>query len=137
MSDSFFDQLRQAAAAQPERQRLLFVFAGSELPEGASAAQRAAFEAGQGGHLNPLACVDKAPSELGDFEALVAESRQACPPWQAVFIAACAGTATAEPPTAQVTAALQGMVAAIRAGRLEGYLALDPAGDPLQFQAAG
>lgn len=137
MSDSFFDQLRQAAAAQPERQRLLFVFAGSELPDGATAAQRAAFAAGEGGHLNPLACVDKAPAELADFAALVAESRHACPPWQAVFVAACAGSATADPSPGQVTAALQGMVAAIRSGRLDGYLALDPAGDPLQFQRVG
>lgn len=46
-SSSLFDQLLQAAAAQPEPQRLLFVFAEAELPGDADAAQRARFEAGR------------------------------------------------------------------------------------------
>src|SRR5215207_1626424 len=76
-SPSQFELLLQAAASQPEPQRLLFVFAAAELPADASAAQRARFEAGQGGALTPLACVDKAVGDLSSFEALVAESRRA------------------------------------------------------------
>ena len=44
---SHFDLLVQAAAAQPQPQRLLFVFAGAELVPDATAAQRERFEAGQ------------------------------------------------------------------------------------------
>ena len=99
-SPTHFEQLLQAAAAQPEPQRLLFVFAAAELPDDASPAQRERFAAGQGGALVPLACVDKDPADLTDFEALVAESRQASPPWQAVFIAGLAGE-NGRPPSAQ------------------------------------
>lgn len=128
-----FQQLLHAAAAQPEHQRLLFVFAGAELPDDATAAQRAAFEAGNGGALEPLACVDKAIEELSSFEALVAESRAASPPWQVVFIAGLPGM-DGQPPTAEmVDGALDAMVEGVRTGSFGGFLALDPAGEPLAF----
>ena len=64
MDISSFDDLLQAARMQPEPQRLLFVFAAVELPDDATPAQRARFEAGQGGALVPLMCVDKRPEEI-------------------------------------------------------------------------
>ncbi|MES2633234.1 MAG: ribonucleotide reductase subunit alpha [Pseudomonadota bacterium] len=133
-SNSHFHQLLQAAAAQPSPQRLLFVFAGAELPDDATAAQRARFEAGEGGALQPLACVDKHPHELSQFEALVEESRATCPPWRVVFIAALGGTGNAEPSDGQVDAGLGSMVESVRVGRLQGMLALDPQGDPVYFE---
>ncbi len=130
---SHFDQLLQAAAAQPQPQQLLFVFAAARLPDDATAAQRARFEAGQGGALEPLACVDKMPHELGSFQALVEEARAACPPWHVVFISTLAGQ-DGQPPTAsRVDAALARMVEGLRAGDLAGYMALDPQGEPLVF----
>lgn len=132
-SPTYFEQLLEAAAAQPEPQRLLFVFAAAELPDDATPAQRERFAAGQGGALVPLACVDKAPSELTTFEALVAESREASPPWQAVFIAGLPGQG-GRPPTSQaIDAALESMVDGVRQGRFSGYLVLGPAGEPLTF----
>jgi len=128
-----FELLLQAAAAQPEPQRLLFVFAGAELPADATPAQRARFEAGQGGALSPLACVDKAVDDLTSFEALVAESRQASPPWQVVFIAGLPGQGGKPPSAALVDSALHAMVDNVRAGRFGGYLALGPTGEPLSF----
>ncbi len=65
MTISSFDDLLQAARAQPEPQRLLFVFAGVELPDDPTANQRQRFEAGQGGALVPLMCVDKRPGRAG------------------------------------------------------------------------
>lgn len=130
---SHFNQLLQAAAAQPEPQQLLFVFAAAELPADATPAQRARFEAAQGGALAPLACVDKAPQELTSFEALVAESRQASPPWQVVFIAGLGGRAGKPPTPQQVDSALNAMVANVKSGSFSAYLALDPAGDPITF----
>ena len=128
-----FQQLLRAALAQTQPQRLLFVFAGAELPQDASPEQRRRFEAGQGGALVPLACVDKAPGDLADWEALVAESRRACPPWQAVFIAGLAGQAGRAPAARAIDSALEAMVENVRQGRFGGYLALDPAGDPIAF----
>lgn len=131
---SFFEQLLHHAAQQPQPQRLLFLFAGAELPPDADAAQRAGFAAGQGGALVPLACVDKSPRDLSSFEALVQESRAACPPWDAVFIAAIGGSAGEEPPAATVDGALHAMVDDVRQGRLARYLALGRSGDPLVLQ---
>jgi hypothetical protein len=128
-----FALLLQAAASQPEPQRLLFVFAGAELPADATPEQRARFEAGHGGALVPLACVDKAADGIASFEALVTESRHASPPWQVVFIAGLAGMGGKPPSPALVDSALHSMVENIRAGRFGGYLALGPTGEPLSF----
>ena len=46
----------QAAATQPEPQRLLFVFAAAELPDDATPAQRLRHAACAGGALAPSAC---------------------------------------------------------------------------------
>ena len=128
-----FQQLLQAALAQPEPQRLLFVFAAAELPDDAIAAQRERFAGGQGGALVPLACVDKSPEELASWEALVAESRLASPPWPAVFIAGLAGQGNRAPSAQAIDSALETMVENVRQGCFDGYLALDPGGAPLTF----
>ena len=88
---------------QPEPQRLLFVFAAVELPDDATPAQRARFEAGQGGALVPLMCVDKTPQELPSFDALVGEASQFTAPghdWAMVFAAAMSGTLNKAPTSA-------------------------------------
>jgi hypothetical protein len=128
-----FDLLLKAAAAEADPQRLLFVFAVAELPADATPEQRARYEAGQGGTLTPLACVDKAASEVASFEALALESRQASPPWQVVFIAALPGQGGKPPSIALVDSALHGMVENVRTGRFANYMALDPNGEPLSF----
>ncbi|MEO7151354.1 MAG: ribonucleotide reductase subunit alpha [Burkholderiaceae bacterium] len=130
---SHFDLLLQAAAAQPDPQRLLFVFAAAGLPDDATPAQRQGFEAGTGGELAPLMCVDKAPDELADFDALATESASAGPPWQVVFAAGLAGRGGRAPTRPQVDEALQAMVERVRSGRLDGLLALDRAGHPLRW----
>jgi len=134
-SPSLFDTLLQAAAMQPEPQRLLFVFTEAELPSDATDAQRAGFRARRGGALAPLACADKRLDELSDFAALVAESRRACPPWSFVFIAALAGRDGQAPSDAQVDTALETMVRNVREGSFGGYMALDPSGEPVRFFA--
>ncbi len=133
MNDTHFDQLLRAAAAQPEPQRLLFVFAGAELPDDATAAQRERFQRGEGGALAPLMCVDKAPDALTGFDALAAEARQYGPPWQVLFVAGLGGTAGQPPTDPQVDQALGRMVDAIKQGRIAGFAAYDPQGEPLRF----
>ncbi len=133
LSNDFFGQLLAAAAAEPQPQRLLFVFTAVELPTGASADEAARHAAGQGGTLTPMACVDKSPQELSDFGALVEESRQACPPWGLVFIAALGGQAGRPPADSVVEGALKRMVENIQAGQVGGYLVLDAQGLPVRF----
>jgi hypothetical protein len=128
-----FEQLLQAATAQPDPQRLLFVFAAAELPADATPAQRERFEQGQGGALEPLACVDKTPDELSTFDALVEESRRASPPWQVVFVAGLSGRDGRGPSDQEVDASLNAMVDGVRRGEFRGWLTLDAQGQPLQF----
>ncbi len=118
MNISTFDDLLQAARQQPEPQRLLLVFAGASLGEDASPAERAAFEAGEGGEIAPLMCVDKSAAELASFAALAAEAEAMGQPWVLVFAAAMPAAAAA----AQVDAALQRLVEAVRVGQLQGLI---------------
>lgn len=129
-----FDHLLRAAADQSEPQRLLFVFAIVELPADATPAERDRFEAGQGGALAPILCVDKDPRELASFQALLAESQAAGPPWQVVFAAALPGLEGSAPAKPEIDRALQVMVEAVRAGGAGRFAAFDPTGEPLLFR---
>jgi hypothetical protein len=133
MTMPHFDQLLRAATAQAQPQQLLFVFAAATLPDDATAEQRQRFEAGQGGALEPVACVDKAPGDLRSFQALADEARTSCPAWQAVFISTLSGQNGKPPSAERIDAALDTMVDHLRAGELEPYMALDPLGEPLLF----
>ena len=137
MDISSFDGLLQAARMQPEPQRLLFVFAAAELPDDATPAQRADFEAGHGGALVPRMCVDKAPHELGSFAALVRESTQFDQDgqggWDMVFAAALPGTQHHAPTSADAEAPLQAMVEAIRAGQIGNFIPFNRQGEPVQL----
>jgi hypothetical protein len=133
MDISSFDDLLQAARRQPDPQRLLLVFAGASLPDGADAAQRASFAAGEGGELAPLMCVDKDPQAIADFAALVAEAATLGPPWTLVFAAALSGQAGRPPSDAQVDAALQRMVDAVKGGDIARYIPFDRQGRAVQL----
>ena len=104
MNVSSFDDLLRSARAQDSAQRLLFVFAAAGLPDDATPDQRARFQAGQGGTLTPLMCVDKTPDELASFETLLAESRQVGSAWDIVFVAALSGIGKTSPTAAQAEA---------------------------------
>ena len=133
MNISSFDDLLQAARSQPEPQRLLFVFAGVELPDDATPAQRQRFEAGQGGALVPLMCVDKRPDELKSFGALTQESTQFGHPWGIVFAAAMSGTLGRAPTSADAEEPLQRMVEAIKRGEHGAYIPFDAQGHAVQL----
>ncbi len=133
MNIASFDDLLVAAREQPEPQRLLFVFTAAELPGDATPEQRARFQAGRGGTLTPLMCVDKAPAEVPSFGVLLEESRRAGPPWDIVFVAALSGTADRSPTSADAEAALQRMVESVKAGRVGGFIPFDVHGQPVRF----
>ncbi|MBT9512093.1 MAG: ribonucleotide reductase subunit alpha [Acidovorax sp.] len=136
MEIASFDDLLHAARMQPEPQRLLFVFAAAELPDDATPAQRAHFEAGQGGALVPLMCVDKTPQELASFSALVEEAQQFTAPghdWAMVFAAALSGTLNQAPTSADAEAPLQRMVDAIKGGAHGAYIPFNRQGQPVRL----
>ncbi len=133
MNISSFDDLLRAAAAQPQPQRLLFVFAAAGLPDDATPEQRARFVAGEGGTLTPLMCVDKPAQELASFESLRSESLRAGPLWDLVFVAALAGAQGREPGSEAAAEPLQRMVQSVKDGRIDGFIAFTPEGLPVRF----
>lgn len=128
-----FEQLLQAARAQDEPQRLLFVFVARELGEEATPLQRASFQRGEGGHLTPCLCVDKVPEEIASFEALVAESAQTAKHWDIVFVGSLDGRGGVAPGSDEADQPLRFMVKAINDGRVSGFAAFDREGCALAF----
>ncbi|MDI1261351.1 ribonucleotide reductase subunit alpha [Aquabacterium sp.] len=133
MSITTFNQLLQAARQQPDAQRLLLVFAGAGLPEGCTPEQRAAFEAGHGGELTPLACVDKTPDELGSFAQLTQEAEQMVQDWAIVFVAGMSGKGQVPPTSAEAQPQLQRMVDAIKGGQLGTLIPFNREGEAVRL----
>jgi hypothetical protein len=133
MNISSFEDLLSAARQQAEPQRLLFVFTKMELPEDCSAEQRSDFEAGVGGALTPLMCLDKIPEELSTFNELLEESRQFLLDWTIVFVAALSGRDGRAPKTEDAEAPLNQMVAAIKAGSASMFIPFDTRGQPVSM----
>lgn len=128
MDIAHFDDLLKAACAQPQAQRLLLVFAGIELPDDATPAEREGFERGEGGALVPRMCVDKRPEELASFEQLKQEAAQTGADWGMVFAAALSGAPGRAPSSEDAAPLLDSMVEAIRQGRIEHYIPFDTQG---------
>ncbi|MFZ2289161.1 MAG: ribonucleotide reductase subunit alpha [Halopseudomonas yangmingensis] len=128
-----FSDLLAVARQQSEPQRLLFVFARPELPEGHTAEQAKRFAEGQGGHLAPVLCVDKSANELGSFDELVAESETTGQEWAVVFVAALSGQMGCEAAPESCDKALRNMVSSIQVGRVAGFLTFDRSGAPMEL----
>ncbi len=139
MQISNFQDLLNAATMQSAAQRLLLVFAGASLPEGATAQQRAEFEAGHGGEIAPLMCVDKLPQDLSDFATLADEADQLMRAnqqyWQIVFVASLSGSPGIPPDLEQAEKALTAMVEAIKVGQIEGFIPFNRQGTAVNLQA--
>ena len=131
MSIANFDELLRAAREQPQPQRLLFVFANAVLPDDATPEQRARFGAGRGGALTPLMSVDKAPEDLGTFDALVEESRQYGHDWAIVFVASLSGRDGRAPTSKEADQSLQRMIESIKTGMFGSFIPFDRRGEPV------
>ena len=80
--------------------------------------------------------VDKAPDELTSLQALLAESQlpgTGHGPCDVVFVAALSGTAHASPNAVQCDAAVQRMVASIKAGDIGNCVSRGNKRPPLRF----
>ena len=133
MNISNFDELIQASQLQADPQRLLFVFAGVELPDDCTPEQRAEFDAGEGGTLVPLMVVDKTPNEVKNFNALADEAKNLAQPRRIVFVAALSGSRGLAPNSQDAENALKRMEESIRQGNFGNYMPFDQQGEPVIF----
>ena len=130
---SSYSDLIKATQTEQEPQRLLFVFCRAELPDDASAEEKAAFEQGEGGALTPVICVDKTPDDVTEFSALVEESRSTGQSWDVVFVAAMSGRAGTAPSSDEAQQPMTMMVESIRLGHVSNYLPLDKSGNAVSL----
>lgn len=126
--ESFTDLIR-AAGIQDEPQRLLFVFAKAELPNGFTETQKNNFEQGQGGALAPVLCVDKLPEEVAEFSTLVAESAKTGVDWDIAFVSAIAGRGGFAPNSDEANQPLKMMMEKIQGGMIADFLTFNKAGE--------
>lgn len=133
MNIEIYSDLIRAAGMQTEPQRLLFVFATAELPEGATAEQTSQYERGEGGTLSPVLCVDKLPGEVDDFGTLVAESERTGIHWDVAFVSAMSGRGGVQPNSDEAEQPLKMMMEQIQAGMVAQFLALSRDGEIIQL----
>lgn len=133
MNISCYADLLNAAREQAEPQRLLFVFAGSELPRNHTDDQKQRYIARQGGTLSPVMCVDKLPSDLGSFASLVEESRGTGMNWDIVFVASMSGRGGIPPNSDEAEQPLKMMVEAINNSRIGNFLTFNRDGELVQL----
>ena len=128
-----FADLLAASTRQPEPQRLLFVFASIDPLEDPPGSHTGHAVENPGRSLTPRLCVDKAPGEIADFAALVAESRTTGQDWDIVFVASLPGRAGIAPSADEAAQPLRFMVDAINNGRAREFAAFDREGGVLVF----
>lgn len=137
MNIEHFDDLLRAARAQPQPQCLLLVFVQVTLPDDSTEAERADFEAGQGGALLPVMCVDLAPERLAvmdSFDALRAEADGRSTGWDMVLAGALAGQAGRGPDDASVNAALDRLLERVQQGDIGGLIPFSRSGEALELR---
>lgn len=129
-----FEDLLSAARDEPRPQRLLLVFTAKELPDDATAGQRASFEGGAAGVLAPVFYVDKPVSGLQTFDALCAEAGLMEKVWDIVFIGAIDDHYDDSSRTHAAPTELERMLDDVKSGRIAPYLAADRAGYFVRLQ---
>ena len=103
-------------------------------PEEATEEETRRFDAGQGGNLDPIMCVDKDLNDLTDFADLVEESKQLGQEWQMVMVAVLAGKNGVAPTSDIAEEPLKKMVHTIQeGGDLSQFLMFNRDGDPVMF----
>lgn len=126
-----FDNLLDAARAQPSPQRLLLLFLRTELQKDATLAERQGFDAGRGGALEPLSSVDLAVADVPSFASLQREADARSAGWDKLLVA-CIDESGEAPQFAKT--ALQQMTARVQTGgHLSDYLLFNRSGIPLQL----
>jgi len=127
-----FKELLQMTNEQSAPQRLMFLFANAEStnPKKSKKHQR--------GTISPVMCVDKLPSELSTFNALVKEADSIAKQWNFVFIASLSGENGVAPTTDEAEPFLNKMANDIETGNGIGrYVIFDREENPIELEANG
>ncbi|RTR37967.1 ribonucleotide reductase subunit alpha [Shewanella canadensis] len=127
-----FKELLQMTNEQSAPQRLMFLFADAEStnPKKSKKHQR--------GTISPVMCVDKLPSELTTFDALVKEADSIAKQWNFVFIASLSGENGVAPTTDEAEPFLNKMANDIETGNGIGrYVIFDREENPIELEANG
>jgi len=133
MSIENYADLITTAKNETNPQRLLFVFAKAVLPDDATPEEKAAFEKGEGGALDPILCVDKTPEEAASFATLVAEAETTGHSWDVAFISAMSGHAGQTLNSDECVQPLNMMVEQIRLGKISQFLAISRDGELIEI----
>lgn len=133
MSISSYKDLLSEANKQPEHQQLLFVFAKAEPSESKSEEEMALFNAGKGGVLTPVMCIDKPLDELSDFADLSKEAEQMSEDWKIVFVGCLDGKIGEKLNNEKIDKHLKDMAQSIQQGMVSNYLAFDNDGELVKF----
>jgi len=82
-------------------------------------------------------CVDKTPQAIGSFAALCAEANQFGQEWALVFVAGMSGQGDVPPTEEQAQAPLEGMVQAIKDGRMDHLVPFNRSGHAVRLRRMG
>jgi len=130
MIESFNDLLEQTNQQQ-DAQRLLFLFAQSEANKKTKKRDE------QRGTLSAVMCVDKLPSEISSFKALVKEADNICQEWNMVFVAGLNGEQQTPPSSADAEPYLNQMANDLASGQdLSRYVVFDRKENPIVIETS-
>ncbi len=121
---SNFAELLKMTREQQDAQRLLFLFASTDIsrqstPQGASSPDNH-------GTVEPRMCVDKLPADLESWPALLTEADSVNKDWDLVFICGLSGEGEKAPSEEEAEPYLNKMTNDIKSGQdLSRYLVLD------------
>jgi hypothetical protein len=128
---SMFSDLLEMSGEQPDPQRLLFLFAAAD-PTNKSAKRE-----DKKGTIEPTMVVDKLPSEVPSFEALVKEADSINKKWDFVFIASLSGQNKQPPSSEDAGPFLDQMTDDVMTGKnIRRYVVFDRKENPIELLAS-
>lgn len=125
-----FSELLTKTNEQAEPQRLLFLFANTEVKNPKKSKHH------QKGTITPTMCVDKLPEQLTDFDSLVKEADSISKEWNFIFIAGLSGQNGKAPSEDEAEPYLNKMTNDVSSGAdLSRYIILDRKEQAIELQA--
>lgn len=128
---SMFSDLLSMADEQLDPQRLLFLFASTETTK------KSKKRDDKKGTIDPTMVVDKLPSELSTFQALIKEADSINKKWDFVFIACLGGQKNLAPTSEEAAPYLDKMTDDVSSGKnIRQYVVFDREENPIELLAS-
>ena len=128
---SMFNDLLEMTAEQPDPQRLLFLFASTDVTN------KTRKRDDKKGTITPTMVVDKLPDELSDYPSLVKEADSISKDWDFVFIASLGGTQGQPPTSEDAEPFLNAMTNDVSSGNnIHRYVVFDRQENPIELSAS-